>query len=59
MRVEVELRCLCDGCWVEDMGRQESPQLVERKGQVDTDAQDTSRACKYILTNILCIVLWN
>jgi len=41
------------------MGRQESPQLVERKGQVDTDAQDTSRACKYILTNILCIVLWN
>jgi len=26
------------------MGRQESPQLIERKGQVDTDAQETNRA---------------
>jgi len=32
---------------VEDMGRQESPQLTERKGQVDNDAQETSRASKY------------
>jgi len=30
------------------MDRQESPQLIERKGQVDTDAQETSRASKYI-----------
>jgi len=30
------------------MGRQESPQLTERKTQVDTDAQKTSRASKYI-----------
>jgi len=29
------------------MGRQESPQLIERKGQVDTDAQETSRASNY------------
>jgi len=29
------------------MGRQESPQLIERKGQVDTDAQETNRASKY------------
>jgi len=29
------------------MGRQESPQLIERKTQVDTDAQKTSRASKY------------
>jgi len=29
------------------MGRQESPQLVEKKGQVDTDAQETNRASKY------------
>jgi len=29
------------------MGRQESPQLVERKTQVDTDAQETSRASKH------------
>jgi len=28
------------------MGRQESPQLTERKTQVDTDAQETSRASK-------------
>jgi len=28
------------------MGRQESPQLIERKTQVDTDAQETSRASK-------------
>ena len=27
--------------------RQESPQLIERKTQVDTDAQETSRASKY------------
>jgi len=32
--------------WIEDMGRQESPQLIERKTQVDTDAQETSRASK-------------
>jgi len=30
------------------MGRQESPQLIERKTQVDTDAQETSRAFKYL-----------
>jgi len=30
------------------MGRQESPQLIERKTQVDTDAQETSRASKYL-----------
>jgi len=29
------------------MGRQESPQLIERKAQVDTDTQETSRASKY------------
>ena len=29
------------------MGRQESPQLIERKGQVDTDAQETNGASKY------------
>jgi len=29
------------------MGRQESPQLIERKGQVDADTQETSRASKY------------
>ena len=29
------------------MGRQESPQLLERMTQVDTDAQETSRASKY------------
>jgi len=29
------------------MGRQESPQLIERKGQVDTDDQEISRASKY------------
>jgi len=29
------------------MGRQESPQLIERKGQVDTDAQEISKASKY------------
>jgi len=28
------------------MGRQESLQLIERKTQVDTDAQETSRASK-------------
>jgi len=32
------------------MDRQESPQLIERKTQVDTDAQETSRASKYILS---------
>jgi len=31
------------------MGRQESPQLTERKTQVETDAQETSRASKYKL----------
>jgi len=29
------------------MGRQESPQLIERKTQVDTDVQETSRASKF------------
>jgi len=29
------------------MGRQESPQLIEKKTQVDADAQETSRASKY------------
>jgi len=28
------------------MGRQESRQVIERKGQVDTDAQETNRASK-------------
>jgi len=32
------------------MGRQEWPQLIERKGQVDTDAQETNRASKYMST---------
>jgi len=32
---------------VDDMGRQESPQLIERKTQVHTDAQETGRASKY------------
>jgi len=36
----------------EGMGRQESPQLIERKTQVDTDAQETSRASKYFLENV-------
>jgi len=31
------------------MGRQELPQLIERKTQVDTDAQKTSKASKYTL----------
>jgi len=31
------------------MGRQESPQLIERNTQVDTDALETSRASKYYL----------
>jgi len=31
------------------MGRQESPQLVERKGQVDTDARETSRVSKFLI----------
>ena len=35
------------------MGRQESPQLIERKTQVDTDAQETSRASKYFYTKWL------
>ena len=39
------------------MGRQESPQLIERKTQVDTDAQETSRASKY--SDSFESVLWN
>jgi len=31
------------------MGRQESPQLIERKTQVDTDAQETGRTSKDFL----------
>jgi len=31
------------------MGKQESPQLIERKGQVDTDAQETSRTSKVLV----------
>jgi len=31
------------------MDRQESPQLIERKTQVDTDTQETSRASKYLI----------
>ena len=41
---------LCTGStWVEDMGRQESPQLIVRirKGQIDSGAQETSSASKY------------
>jgi len=30
------------------MGRQELPQLREKKTHVDTDAQETSRASKYL-----------
>jgi len=30
------------------MGRQESPQLIERKTQVDTDTQETSTASKHL-----------
>jgi len=45
---------LCTGCtYVEDMGRQESPHLIERKGQVDTDTQDTGRAsrcCRQVIS---------
>jgi len=33
---------------MEDMGAHELPQLIERKTQVDTDAQETSRASKHI-----------
>jgi len=33
------------------MGRQESPQLIERKTQVDTDAKETSTASKYSITH--------
>ena len=41
------------------MGRQESPQLIERTGQVDTDAQETSRASQYntIVLSKLCIAI--
>jgi len=40
------------------MGRQESLQLIERKTQVDTDAQETSRASKY--SNMpLTILRWH
>jgi len=40
--------CLCtDRTGIEDMGRQESPQLIERMTQVDTDAQETSRASNF------------
>jgi len=35
------------------MGRQESPQLIERKGQVDADAQETSRASKYLIRGLI------
>jgi len=35
------------------MGRQESPQLIERKEQVDTDAQETSRASKYNINDAI------
>ena len=39
---------LCTGStWNEDMGRQESLQLIERKAQVDTDAQETSRVSNF------------
>jgi len=38
------------------MGRQESPQLIERKTQVDTDAQETSRVSKYSLIDYIFIV---
>jgi len=43
------------------MGRQESPQLIERKTQVDTDAQETSRASKYTLNVIIkfCVQVGN
>ena len=34
---------------IQDMGRQESPQLIERKTQADTDGQETSRASKYLI----------
>jgi len=34
------------------MGKQESPQLIERKTQVDTDAQETSRPRASVLIKI-------
>jgi len=40
------------------MGRQESPQLIERKTQVDTDAQETSRASKYYLISQIFLLLY-
>jgi len=45
---------LCTGStWVEDMGRQDSLRLIERKIHVDTDAQETSRASK----NRYCVII--
>jgi len=40
------------------MGRQESPQLIERKTQVNANAQATSRASKYSKLELLekCII---
>jgi len=41
------------------MGRQESPQLRERKTQVDTDSQETSSASNFfsrrIVTNSIAL----
>jgi len=34
---------------VQDMGRQDSPQLIEKKTQVDADAQETSRASNFLI----------
>jgi len=40
------------------MGRQESPQLIERNAQVDTDAQETSRASKNNLFMTFLPSIW-
>jgi len=40
------------------MGRQESPQLTERKTQVDTDAKETSSASKYYLISEIFLLTY-
>jgi len=53
MRADFVTGAVCtDSTWIEDMGRQESPQLIERKTQVDTDAQETSRASNFHTSRI-------
>ena len=42
------------------MGRQESPQLIERKTQVDTDAQETLlvEGCGFFVSDIISEVIF-